>query len=235
MAALLPKLLAAPTEPSSDAAFASAIQAILDPSAPACAAQEQECRSASQAAPFIASALQKYKLTCAGQAASVIALMAFESVNFRFKHNVSPGRAGQGTANMQMASFNLDYARSLPEVRDKIPAGVSSVEGQSKQTLNQILALVQPDEYNFGSGPWFLRSKCDAKVVQGLAGGDVDEGFQKHMACVGVVVDEARRGYFERAKRAFKVGGGGGRNGTGCVSVIGGAKAEGEQEGEEAC
>ncbi|PHH73594.1 hypothetical protein CDD82_5376 [Ophiocordyceps australis] len=239
MAALLPGLLAAPTEQSSDAAFASAVQSILDPAAGPCAANDQECRSGSQAAPFIAAALQKYKLTCAGQAASVISLMAFESVNFRYKHNVSPGRPGQGTANMQMASYNLEYARSLSEVRDKIPAGVTSVEGQSPQTLNQVLALVQPDEFNFGSGPWFLRNKCDEGVVQGLANGNVDEGFRKHMACVGVSVDEARLAYFERAKKALKVGGGN----TGCAPVFegamvaapGGETTVGEGEEPESC
>lgn len=84
--------------------LAKAIAAIM-PQASSCDGADfpDECRTAAQAAPFISKA-------CAdlsdGECAATVALMGLESVDMRFKHNVSPGRPGQGTANMQMADVS---------------------------------------------------------------------------------------------------------------------------------
>ena len=103
--------------------MAKAIAAIM-PQASSCDGADfpDECRTAEQAAPFISKA-------CAdlsdGECAATVALMGLESVDMRFKHNVSPGRPGQGTANMQMANVSfLTYTPHSPlisVVADKKP------------------------------------------------------------------------------------------------------------------
>ena len=55
------------------------------------------CRTAQQAAPVIQAAFDKYGFKTPGEQAALIALMSFESGNFKFDVNVSPGRPGQGS------------------------------------------------------------------------------------------------------------------------------------------
>jgi hypothetical protein len=85
--------------------MAAAIQAIM-PTSKSCADAKfpDECRTAEQAAPFISKACADLST---GECAATIALMGLESVEMKFKHNVSPGRPGQGTANMMMADVGL--------------------------------------------------------------------------------------------------------------------------------
>ncbi|KAH7322618.1 hypothetical protein B0I35DRAFT_458885 [Stachybotrys elegans] len=173
----------------------------IAPNARSCS--DPECRTAAQAAPFIAQAMFDHGIFSVNQMAAIISLMAFESADFAFKRNAFPGRPGQGTANMQMPNFNLKYAKSIDSVRDKV-AAIDSVEGLSDQELNNILELVIPDETNFGSGPWFLVNECDPSVRAALDA-DVDSGFQEYMACVGVEVTEDRLAYLTRAKTAFNI------------------------------
>ncbi|KAG6003126.1 hypothetical protein E4U21_002324 [Claviceps maximensis] len=198
---LLPLLLSPPTTASLDTV--RIIQQIAPRSA-SCPPDNTECRTAQQAAPFIVQSLAQYKIYNPNLMAAVIALMAFESVDFQYKHNISPGRPGQGTANMQMANYNLLYAKQIDALRDETARLFPSatVDGQSPQTLNDLLALVTPDEYNFGSGPWFLMTQCGGDVRDALAR-DVDDGFALYMKCVGVGVTDERKAYFERAKKAF--------------------------------
>jgi hypothetical protein len=158
-----------------------------------------ECRTNVQAAPFLINAMSTYKLQSAGQIAAVLALTAFESVDYKYKHNVSPGRPGQGTSNLQMINFNIEYANSIPALKDKV-AALGSIDSDDKK--NQLLALVTVDEYNFGSGPWYLTTKCDKDVVSGLTAA-TDEAFAAYMGCVGVTVTDDRKAYWTRAKKAF--------------------------------
>lgn len=176
----------------------------IAPESASCAAGNDECRTAEQAAPHIFRALAKYGINNTNQQAAVISLMAYESVNFAYKTNQSPGRPGQGTANMQMAAYNLKYAKSIPATRGAV-ANVDSVDGQSDAELNRIRGLVTVDKYNFGSGPWFLKTQCGAQVLQQLAN-DVDQGFQAYMSCVGVEASSDRLAYLTRAKKAFGIG-----------------------------
>lgn len=162
-----------------------------------------ECRSAEEAAPFIFESLYRYGLYHRNEQAAVISLMALESGEFQYKKNhfPEPGRPGQGTANMQMAEFNLKYAKSIPAVQDKV-ANVTSTDGLTDEELNRIRALVIVDEHNFGSAAWFLRTQCGEEVAEALRK-DVDSGFKTYMECVGVEVDESRQEYLDRAKSAF--------------------------------
>ncbi|ORY57548.1 uncharacterized protein BCR38DRAFT_354673 [Pseudomassariella vexata] len=176
---------------------AAAIVQKIAPDSVTCS-DTKECRTASQAAPFLINAMQKYGVTSPGEIAGVLALMAFESDSFKYKHNISPGRPGQGTANMQMIDYNIKYASSIPELVDEVSAlGDISTDDQK----NKLLALVTPDKYNFGSGPWFLTTQCASIRTQLQAG--TDAGFAAYMGCVGVTVTEDRNAFWSRAKAAF--------------------------------
>ena len=174
---------------------------IIAPGSVSCPATEPDCRTADQAADHLISGMSAYKLCTVNEIAAVLALMAFESVDFRYKHNVYPGRPGQGTANMQMANYNLLYAKSLDGVKEKV-ADVKSVDGLAPDKLNYILSLVTPDEHNFASGPWFLTTQCPTSVRDALKK-NIDSGFEAYMGCVGVSVTEERKAYLTRAKKAF--------------------------------
>ncbi|TQV92966.1 hypothetical protein IF1G_08269 [Cordyceps javanica] len=179
---------------------ADMIKAIA-PGSASCRKDEPDARSAGQAVGFIAKSMQDNGVTDPREVAAVLSLMAFESGDFRYKRNVFPGRPGQGTANMQMANFNLLYAQSLPAVRDQV-ADVKTTDGLPADKLNAILDLVTPDEYNFGSGPWFLTTQCAPDVREKLRA-DIDTGFAAYMKCVGVEVTDDRKQYLTRAKKAF--------------------------------
>lgn len=98
------------TTSSSGVDLAKAIAAVM-PSANSCSGADfpDECRTAEQAAPFISKA-------CAdlsdGECAATVALMGLESGDLKFKHNVSPGRPGQGTANMMQIDVSSINTRS---------------------------------------------------------------------------------------------------------------------------
>ncbi|KPM41072.1 hypothetical protein AK830_g5482 [Neonectria ditissima] len=198
---LTPLLLLASANLATCYLNATTIVADIAPGSDACAAANKDCRTAAQAAPFIAAAMAKYKVYSVQQMAAVIALMAFESGDFAYKHNVSPGRPGQGTANMQMAAYNLMYAKQLDGVKDAV-VDIESTDGMSDDELNDLLALVTPDEYNFGSGPWFLMTQCDASVREALTK-DIDTGFAAYMECIGTSLTDDRTAYLDRAKEAF--------------------------------
>lgn len=181
----------------------SAIIKEIAPNSESCQAGG-ECRTAEQAAPYIEKSLQKYQITHPNVQAAVISLMAFESVDFAYKHNVSPGRPGQGTANMQMATYNLMYGNCIDEVKAKITAaGFTSVDAMTDDQLNEMLSWVTVDEYNFGSGPWYLTTQCPSSIREALIA-DIDTGFATYMSdCVGVEVTEERTAYLTAAKEAF--------------------------------
>ncbi|OTB02519.1 hypothetical protein M426DRAFT_62181 [Hypoxylon sp. CI-4A] len=189
--------LAAPVK-ARDGKSAADIVAEIAPNSKTCD-NTDECHTSDQAGPLLADAMAKYEVYSPGQIAGIIALTAFESVDYKYKHNVSPGRPGQGTSNMQMFNYNLLYAQSIPKLQDKV-AGVDENAADDKK--NEILALVNTDEYNFGSGPWFLTTQCSTDVQEALKAGD-DAGFQAYMGCVGVTLDEQRTAYWTRAKAAF--------------------------------
>ncbi|KAI0889418.1 uncharacterized protein GGS22DRAFT_184995 [Annulohypoxylon maeteangense] len=190
----------APSAPlqTRDGKTAAQIVAEIAPDSKTCASST-ECRTADQAGPLLADAMVKYGVYSAGQIAGIIALTAFESVNYKYSHNVSPGRPGQGTSNMQMFNYNLMYAQSISALKGKV-SGVDANAADAKK--NEVLALVNTDEYNFGSGPWFFTTQCTKDVQSALAKGD-DAGFSAYMGCVGVSVTDERKAYWTRAKAAF--------------------------------
>ncbi|KAF3928593.1 hypothetical protein AA313_de0202627 [Arthrobotrys entomopaga] len=129
-----------------------------------------ECSTADVAAEQIAAALAKYQINTIGEAAAVISIMAFESVDFEFNSNQSPGRPGQGTKAMLMPNFVFQYAQSLKLDPESIAPGATpdTINNQSPDVLNKILALVQPDKFTFGSAPWFYTANCSDDIKAGL-------------------------------------------------------------------
>jgi hypothetical protein len=170
----------------------AAIKTIM-PTSDSCSGAQfpDECRTAEQAAPFISKACADLSpAECAG----TIAIMGLESAELKFKHNVFPGRAGQGTANMMMANFISEYATEV--------VGADKVAGK---TPDEVLALVTPDEFNFGSAAWFLTKKCSADVRSSLKTG-TDAGWADYNKCIGVDGTLPERiAYWNRAKEAFKL------------------------------
>ena len=78
--------------------------------------------------------------------------------------------------------------------------GADKVTGKSPDA---VLALVMPDEPNFGSAAWFLTRKCTADVRSSLATG-TDAGWVAYNQCIGVDgMLSDRLAYWTRAKKAF--------------------------------
>lgn len=62
-----------------------------DPEAPG------ECRTAGQAADPILDSFEKYEITNQIEKAALVALMGFETDDFKYQRNYYPGRPGQGS------------------------------------------------------------------------------------------------------------------------------------------
>ncbi len=188
------------------------------PNSLSCTSGSDECRNATQVTPLLIDAMAAYQINTPAEIAAIVSLIGFESVDFQYKHNISPGRPGQGTSNMQMLvcnlpslspslfpsfvpanmkflqqPYNIQFAQSFPELASEAEALTNDPNG--------LLALVTPDQYNFKSGPWFLATQCDPSVRAALQNGD-DAGFAAYMACVGTDV-AGRQDYWNRAKEAL--------------------------------
>lgn len=163
----------------------------------------EECATNAQAAPFLIEAMSKYEIFSVPEIAAVLSVIAFETADFKYNTNKSPGRPGQGTRNMQMANYNLLYAQSIPELATKLSAITtsSSTTGLSDDKLNAIRALVLPDQYSWASGAWFLKTQC-ASIRPSLQTGS-QAGFEAYMGCLGVTADADRLAYWKRATSSF--------------------------------
>jgi len=164
-----------------------------------------ECETAATAAPFLINAFMSYKVYSPPELAAIISLIAFETGDFKYaeNHYPAPGRPGQGTRNLQMANFNLEYALSISALSDKAKAIAPSgtTDGLSDDQLNQILALVLPDEYSWASAAWFYTTKCASIRSTVQAGGQA--GLSAYLGCVGTTPTADRLAYWTRANAAF--------------------------------
>ncbi|KAL2158580.1 hypothetical protein VTH06DRAFT_4347 [Thermothelomyces fergusii] len=146
-----------------------------------------ECRTAEQAAPYVLGA-------CAdlsdGECAATLAVMGYESADFKYKHNLQD-HPGQGTANMMSAENVLAYATDL--------FGEDEVAGKAP---DQVLAMVTPDETNFGSAAWHLKAKCPG--LRDPLGTGTDAAWERYMdECIMGDKNPRRLEYWNRAKKAF--------------------------------
>jgi hypothetical protein len=197
-----------PLPPISSRSAAGSAEAILLQIAPAsstCAGAEftSECETAGQAAPFLIAAFGKYQITNPYEMAAVASQVAYETSEFKYNINHSPGRAGQGTRNMQRAKWNLLYAKSIPALATQLSAitTASTVDGLSDAQLNQIRALVLPDQYSWASAAWFLTTNCASSRPAIQAGGQA--GFAAYMTCLSTPASSDRQAYYTKAVTAF--------------------------------
>ncbi|GJN80592.1 hypothetical protein PLIIFM63780_004119 [Purpureocillium lilacinum] len=188
--------------------YAAIIKATFKDNEP-CKPNQPDCRSPAQAAPFLEKSFRDYGLTCPAEQAAVLAVIALESGEFHYKRNMfpPPGKPGQGTVNMQSPLYNLRYAKSIPALAAQV-ANVTEemISGLPAVELNRILALVQVDDYNFGSGSWFMATQCP-KSVRNVLRKDPEQGWYEYNSkCVGVPGDVSTRlEYWTRAKAAFQL------------------------------
>jgi hypothetical protein len=162
------------------------------PSAASCSGAQNpsECATAAQAVGPLIASFARYGVTRGSEQAMLLSLIAFESAELKFNQN----RPGQGTRNMMMPNYVQEYAESIPELKGQVagkdPAG--------------ILALVQPDQYSFGSAAWYYSTKCSAdqkaKVQSGSAA-----GLAAYLECLGTTADDKRTAYWKAACKALNV------------------------------
>jgi hypothetical protein len=149
--------------------------------------------------------MKTYGITSPPELAALLSVIAFETGDFKYNINHSPGRAGQGTRNMQMANYNLLYAQSISALSSNLSAiaTASSTNGLSDDQLNAIRALVLLDEYSWGSAAWYLTSQCADVRSQIQTGGHA--GYTAYLNCIGTQMTEDRMAYWLRANTAFGI------------------------------
>jgi len=90
---------AAPTPPPTTLTAAQILQIAPKSSTCANAPYPDECRTADQAAQALDASFQTYGITSAGERAALLSLIAFETDDFRYNKNHTPGRPGQGSTS----------------------------------------------------------------------------------------------------------------------------------------
>lgn len=215
---LLASVVAATPVPQSSflgirSAGSSAAEQILAiaPSSSTCAgaAFPSECATASDAATHLIAAMQTYSVFNVHEIAALLSVMAYESGEFKYNtnHYPAPGRPGQGTRNMQMASYNLMYAQSISELKSDLDAitTATSTTGLSDDELNAVRALVLPDQYSFASAAWFLTTQCSASVRSALQAGG-QGAYESYLTeCIGTTATSDRLAYWTSANTAFGI------------------------------
>ena len=98
--------------PATHLTAASLTSAILkiSPNTTSCdpkAKYASQCATASDAAPHILNSFNKYNISTVNEEAALLSLMLYETAEFKYNINVSPGRAGQGSRNGQVPDSQL--------------------------------------------------------------------------------------------------------------------------------
>jgi len=151
-----------------------------------------ECRTADEAAPYIAISFTNFGITSFGEQAALVALMLYESGDFKYAQNHFPGVPGQGTRNMMSPTYVAKYLGWLSTVCTNCGITAAQVQEATAQGPAAVLDLVNTDEYGFGSAAWFLATQCDEGVRQGLAAG-TQSGWETYLSqCVGTSADGKR-------------------------------------------
>jgi hypothetical protein len=176
------------------------------PESASCASSSTDCRTNVQAAPYLIKGFQDYGITSVYEIAAVLSLIAFESGNFVYNVNVSPGRPGQGCRNMmEWESGMTDYINSIPTLQTQLAAISSAPYAQwTSDQMNAGRALVLPDEYTWAAGAWWLINKCPS--ARPLLQAGKMSGWDAYMACDGESgTDSARLAYLTAAETAFGI------------------------------
>jgi hypothetical protein len=175
----------------------SIILAIM-PSAGSCAnaAFPDQCRTATQGAPFVSGAWAKYGITSKAAQAATLALQAVESGEFKFDHSEFPTPTpGKGTRNMQSPTFNAQYATQLYGAAKVAAAG----------DPDSVLALVNDDADSFASASWFLATICPNVLSQFATDPELAWTAYLGSGCIGTTSSDQRTQYWNAAKKAFGI------------------------------
>lgn len=202
LALLLPTGLACPIEARSTDLTKETLLAIA-PTSKSCAGAEHplECRTAGEAVNPIVASFDTYKITDPATKAAVISTIVLESGEFKYAHHYFPSYVdGQGTRNMQSAKFNLEYAKSIPNLVRTEEYKAAEAAGPENVTS----LLIYYSNYDFGSAAWFLTSQCEPDVVSGLAKAGT-KSFNAYLDCIGTKADAERTKYYNNALKAFGV------------------------------
>jgi len=167
------------------------------------------CRTADQAVTFINKSFQKFGFSTVGEQAAIFSLMAFESGDFEYDVNISPGTPGQGTRNMMTFDYILPYAiefnaSAVQVIRPDLTSQSTAADVPDDDQRNAIRATVLGDELSFASAAWFLRTQCGADIAQGLQAATTD-GFNAYMGsgCVNAGQDPSRLTLYQAALTAM--------------------------------
>lgn len=158
-----------------------------------------QCATAQQAAGPIIDSFAEYGIVTPGEQAALLALMAFETVEFKFNTNQDGGngqpRPGQGTRNMMMPDNVALYAQA------KYPnaASISDVS----QKLDKVIA----DGGEWASAAWYYTTKCDDTVKAGLKAGTQAGNAAYLTNCVMTTVTDDRTKYWTAAAQALGLSG----------------------------
>ena len=190
---------------------AVAILSKVAPTAGQCdPAYPSECATVVQAATGLTKAMADYKIYNTAEISVLIALVAYESGDFRYNvHHFPSANPGQGTRNMQNFQFNLGYAQFIAQTNATVASQLKTItngaaSGFTDDQMNQVLSLVTPDEFTWGSAAWFYTSQpgCQAQIgsqvqTQGNA------GYAAYLECVGTSMSEDRMPAWVAAREAF--------------------------------
>ncbi|KIW23014.1 uncharacterized protein PV07_11248 [Cladophialophora immunda] len=149
----------------------------------------------------------KYNVNTAEEQAALLSWMAYESGEFKFNRNhfPAPGQPGQGTRTMMSPTFVQQYANSIPELKPKVVA-IGTGSSLSGAQADQVLALVQPDQYSFAAAAWYYGTHCtDAQKQQVRQGGQQNWQAAFITGCVQTTVDDGRIAYWKKACEALGV------------------------------
>ena len=156
-----------------------------------------ECAPASVAAPNIAQSFSLFNVDSFGAQAALVAIMLFESGDFKYKINHFPGVAGQGTRNMQSPTFNSKYADWIVANGQDASITQSSVAAVANDPA-ALLNLINTDQWSFASAAWFISTQCGASQIQALGDGS-QASFEAYLTgCVGTTVTEDRIAGWEK-------------------------------------
>lgn len=150
-----------------------------------------DCATASQAAAPIIASFTQYSITTAPEQAALLSWMAFESLDFKYDHNVSPGTPGQGCRNMMMPGFVKKYAA--------VVQGADASSSDPATVLNSVIAAGG----DWGAAAWFYNTQCSDAIKNGVKTGG-KAGWEAWITgCVQTTVTDARTQYWQRAAQAL--------------------------------
>lgn len=184
----------------------------INPTMKSCAPSTytDECRTASQAVPWVNAAFSKYKIASVGEKAAILSLELFESASFVYNtnHFPAPGRPGQGTRNMMMFPFIYQYAVATPSTQAQaqqiVPNG-SDLSGVSDDNQTNVRKLVLGDELSFASGSWFYKTNCKSNEIAPGLQAETVEGWSAYITqCVGTTVTPDRQALWNTTLSALK-------------------------------